>query len=102
MVSAAAQTPLPDLATAVQAALADAKRATGQAAKVVKKEEVTWPDASLGCPEKDMMYGQALTPGYRIRLQAGSRTLDYHASAQGTIVQCPRSRAKPPLPRDRQ
>lgn len=33
---------------------------------LLSAEEVTWPDASLGCPQPDMMYAQVLTPGWRV------------------------------------
>jgi hypothetical protein len=32
----------------------------------ISTEQVTWPDASLGCPQPDMAYAQVLTPGWRI------------------------------------
>jgi len=33
---------------------------------LVSAEQVTWPDASLGCPQPDMMYAQVLTPGWHM------------------------------------
>ena len=42
-------------------------------------EEVTWPDASLGCPQKDFAYAQVLTPGIRITLDAAGAEYAYHA-----------------------
>lgn len=42
-------------------------------------EEVTWPDASLGCPEPGMIYAQVLTPGYRFKLQGGGQVYTYHS-----------------------
>jgi hypothetical protein len=42
-------------------------------------------------------------PGYRIRIEAGSKTLDYHADARETVLLCPPERAvqpgRPPTPR---
>ncbi len=32
---------------------------------LVKAEFVEWPDASLGCPQPEMMYAQVITPGWR-------------------------------------
>jgi hypothetical protein len=40
---------------------------------------VTWPDASLGCPEPDMMYAQMLQEGYLIRLSADGEIYHYHS-----------------------
>lgn len=48
---------------------------------VVSSEEVTWRDASLGCPEPGRMYAQVLTPGVRIVLEVNGRHFDYHAAA---------------------
>ncbi len=60
----------------------------------VSMEEVEWPDASLGCPEPDMMYAAMLTPGFVITLAVGegegSETVEYHtsAAADSQLVQC--------------
>jgi hypothetical protein len=64
--------------------LSDAAQRTGVAtdALVVTRAEVmTWPDGSLGCPEPDMFYTQALVDGYWIVLEAESQTLDYRADS---------------------
>lgn len=85
------------------AALADAASRTGiarSALRVVRAELVTWRDGSLGCPEKGMAYTDALVPGYRIEIQAGTQLLDYHASARGHLILCPAERAVEPLPSD--
>jgi hypothetical protein len=81
----------------IQAALADAARRTGievAALKVASAERVTWLDGSLGCPEPDVMYTQALVPGYRIRIEAGGETLDYHAGTRGAPLLCPPAHAR--------
>jgi hypothetical protein len=49
---------------------------------VVSQEEVTWPDASLGCPEPGMLYAQVLTDGIRIVLESDGRRYDYHSGGQ--------------------
>jgi hypothetical protein len=86
---------------AVQAARADAARRTGQPAaafELISAESVTWSDGSLGCPQPDVLYTQALVPGYRIVLRGPSEEMDYHASARGALVLCPAGRAVEPLP----
>lgn len=91
--------PPPELALHIQAALTDAARRTGidaAALKVASAERVTWLDGSLGCPDPDFMYTQALVPGYRIRIQAGDEMLDYHAGAHGVPLLCPPGRAVDP------
>ena len=68
--------------------------------KILAVEAVTWADGSLGCPEPGMMYTQALVRGYRIKVDAASTTLVYHAGPQTTFVHCPPERAQPPSPMD--
>ena len=47
----------------------------------------TWPDASLGCPEKDRMYAQVVTPGFRIVMKVDGRPYEVHV-AGGRAVEC--------------
>jgi hypothetical protein len=64
-------------------ATADAAERAGVAASdvtFVSFEMVTWPDGSLGCPEPDMMYTQALVEGYRIVLEADGERYTYHGA----------------------
>jgi len=85
----------------IEAALDDAaNRSTTARAdiKVTSAEPVTWPDGSLGCPQPGMMYTQALVAGYRIVLQAGEQTLNYHAMSRGRPVFCPAGRVVLPVP----
>ena len=95
------QPPAPaGLASVTDLALADAARAAGVARgglRVLSAEPVTWGDGSLGCPEEGMLYSQALVPGYRIRIDAKGRVLDYHASRDGRLLVCPEWRAVPPV-----
>lgn len=89
------------LEQATQAALADAARRAAvdvSTLQVTSAESVTWRDGSLGCPEPDRMYTMALVPGYRIRIQQGSQSLDYHASQRGALLLCPPARSSDPLP----
>jgi hypothetical protein len=88
------------LQSAMAAAFADAEKQTGIARadlKLQSAEVVTWPDGSLGCPKPGGMYTQSLVPGYRIRIHAGEKVLDYHASARGQQVLCPPGRAVEPI-----
>jgi hypothetical protein len=78
----------------------DAAGLTGTAPEnvtVVSAEAVSWPNEALGCPPPGMPYPQEVTPGYQIKLRAGSATLDYRAGRTGSVVLCPAERAKPPL-----
>ena len=68
------------------AAIDDLSKRTGipkSDIKVVSVEAVQWPDTSLGCPQPDRMYAQVVTPGYRIVLEAGGKTYDYHSAGAG-------------------
>jgi len=63
---------------------------------VIVAEFVTWPDGALGCPEPDMMYTQALVPGYRIRLRAEGAVHNYHGADEGPPSYCPAERVTKP------
>jgi hypothetical protein len=43
-------------------------------------EQTDFPDASLGAPVEDEMSAQVITPGWRIRFQAGGDTYEYRAT----------------------
>ena len=91
-------TPPPEAAVAVDAALADAARRFGVQAELAAVEAVTWPDGSLGCPQKGVNYPQALVDGWRITLRGGERDFDYHASRANFVVYCAPGRSRKPLP----
>jgi hypothetical protein len=60
---------------------------------LVSLEAIEFNDSSLGCPEPGMSYLQALTPGYRVVLEADGRRFDVRVSAgHGRICH----RRKPP------
>ncbi len=56
--------------------------------EVVTTELVTWRDGSLGCPEPDQAYTQALVDGYRIVLRAEGTEYAYHGEEGGTPFHC--------------
>lgn len=51
------------------------------AVTVEDTKETEFPDAGLGVPEPGRIYAQVLTPGYNIKLHAGSEVYEYHASS---------------------
>ncbi|WP_052665022.1 hypothetical protein [Nitriliruptor alkaliphilus] len=76
---------------ATEVAVADLAATTGTDEadiEVVSAEEVTWSDGSLGCPEPDGMYTQALVPGYRIVLSVAGEQVDYHGAAGSPPFRC--------------
>jgi hypothetical protein len=95
--------PMRSLNHQVEAALRDAARRLNlpeAQLQVVLAEAVTWPDGSLGCPAPGMAYTQVLVDGYRIRIQAGPDTLEYHASLRGKPFFCPAAKIAEPSAAD--
>src|SRR6187431_3738153 len=84
-----------DLQSIVAAAKQDAvaRGAPAQAITVQSAQRVTWRDGSLGCPDPQMQYTQALVPGWRVILRVGDLTYDYHAATHGQVFLCPPQRA---------
>ena len=77
--------------------------AAEQAAKDIAADELTvepndvtvlevqsreWPDASLGCPQPDMMYAQMLTSGYIATVEIDGETYDVHMDTNGNGFVC--------------
>ena len=48
--------------------------------RVLEVREELFADASLGCPEPDMLYAQVLTPGWRVLAEAEGRRFDVRVS----------------------
>ena len=66
--------------TGVKAAIEDLQRREGgdlSLIQVVRAEQVTWRDASLGCPEPGKFYAQVLTPGIWLILSYQGQEADY-------------------------
>jgi hypothetical protein len=66
--------------------------------KVISVEQVTWPDASLGCSQSGVAYIQVLTPGYLIQLDANGKIYVYHTDTSDRVVQCKNELGVPGLP----
>jgi hypothetical protein len=64
---------------------------------VISVEMVVWSDASMGCPQPDMMYIQVPQDGLRIRLEADGQIYNYHGGGTGQIFLCetPAKNVKP-------
>jgi hypothetical protein len=56
--------------------------------KVTEVTPMTWPDASLGCPKRGVMYIQVLTPGFQVVLDADGHTFTFHTDAKDRVVLC--------------
>ena len=75
----------------VQSAVADLSTQLGVAADeitVLRAEPVIWSDGSLGCPQPDMMYTQALVDGVFIQLQVGDAIYSYHGGGSQDPFLC--------------
>jgi hypothetical protein len=76
---------------AVDAAIEDLagrlKVPAGQVA-VISQTEITWPDKSLGCPRKGMMYAQVLTNGSELVLEVAEKRYAYHAEGGKPYFYC--------------
>ncbi|MEZ4518087.1 MAG: hypothetical protein R3C44_15130 [Chloroflexota bacterium] len=55
---------------------------------VIQAEPVTWSDGSLGCPQPDMMYTQALVDGAFIQLEVDGEVYNYHSGGDQTPLLC--------------
>ena len=56
--------------------------------KIISEKNVTWPDGSLGCPQKGMMYTQALVPGTLIVLRFDDTEYEYHSGGGRAPFYC--------------
>lgn len=73
----------------IRLAKQDVARRTGIAEaeiKVASLSSETWRDSSLGCPEPGKAYAQVLTPGYRIVLEAGGKSYEYHTDSSRVVL----------------
>ncbi len=67
---------------------------------LLETEEVVWPDASLGCPQPDMVYKQVPQDGVIIKLGFENQIYHYHSGGNRTPFLCvpkPRVNKTPPL-----
>jgi hypothetical protein len=53
--------------------------------KLVEVSPVEWPDASLGCPEKGMVYAQVVTAGHRVILGTGDNRYEVHVAGDKAV-----------------
>jgi hypothetical protein len=55
---------------------------------IASVEAVQWRDAGLGCAKPGVDYMPMPRPGYRITLEAGGVTYEYHADQNSRVVPC--------------
>ncbi|MDQ2964887.1 MAG: hypothetical protein M3R57_03465 [Chloroflexota bacterium] len=77
--------------------LATRAQANVSGAVVVVAQQVVWNDGSLGCPERGVLYTQALVPGYQVVLELDGQRFDYRSDERGIVRLCePRAPAAQP------
>ena len=56
---------------------------------LISSERVSWPDASLGCPQEGYGYAQVITPGYKLVFALGEASYAVHTNEDGShLVHC--------------
>lgn len=68
--------------------LAEGRAIDVQQIRIATVEEVTWSDGSLGCPQPGMVYGQVVTDGMRVVLEADGVFYDYRSDGIHDPVLC--------------
>jgi hypothetical protein len=54
--------------------------------EIISVEAVDWPDACLGCAKKGEACATVITPGYRLLLDVGGQTYEYHTDMERVIL----------------
>lgn len=91
----------PGMETLIEEAKEDlANRLSIDKAKIslVDAREVTWPDASLGCPQPGMKYIQVPEDGALIILQTQGTSFEYHSGGKRGLFLCEKSFSIPEKP----
>ncbi len=94
VVTATAPTIEPGLEGIVAAAIDDLAQRLAVSPEqivVVEAQAVVWPDASLGCPQPDMLYKQVPMDGALVRLEVADKVYDYHSGAGRAPFLCEES-----------
>ena len=65
---------------------------------LLRADQVSWADLSLGCPKPGMAYGQMITAGYLVVLGAGGARYEYHAGPSQALFYC--DKPQPPITLD--
>ncbi len=49
-------------------------------------DPMDWPNSSLGCPEKGMMYLDVITSGFRVEFDVGGKIYHVHTAERHAVV----------------
>jgi hypothetical protein len=59
-------------------------------ARLVRAEQVLWPDGSIGCAQPGRLYVQITVPGYLVEFEVDDKRYRYHAPLHGGATYCER------------
>ena len=85
----------------IRAAFVDLRQRVGEEleqVQIVRAEQVTWSDSSLGCPEPGMAYLQVLTEGIWLVLSYQEKVFDYRVTGNDGAL-CTQVQQQEPLER---
>ena len=91
----------PGITGLVELAKSDLHAKTGvqpDAIEILRAGYVTWPDASLGCPQPGYEYMQVLRNGSLILLRADKKVYSYHSGGNRAPFHCESPSRVEPLP----
>ena len=71
---------------AAVAALSESLNLPADEITFVSTEAVDWPDGCLGVAEEGLVCTQAITPGFRVILEANGRQVEYRTNDDGTQI----------------
>ena len=78
-----------EIEAAARDLLANAINADEDDFTLVSSESVSWPDASLGCPQEGFGYADVVTPGYKLVFALGDTSYAVHTNADGfSLILC--------------
>lgn len=87
--TAVTPTHLANLTTAERAAIeaaAENFNLATQDVALISSEQVEWPDGCLGVAQEGLVCTQAITPGYRVVLEAEGKQVEYRTNEDGSQV----------------
>ena len=67
---------------------------------LVRAQKATWRDGSMGCPQPNLMYTQALVEGYWVIMIAGNEEYDFRATTNGKFLRCQGQTRQAPIKYD--
>jgi hypothetical protein len=57
-------------------------------ARVLRAEQVIWPDGSIGCAQPGVLYTQATVVGYLVEIELEAKIYRYHSALNGAPIFC--------------